>query len=264
MSAIAAPLNASAPGRPDAGASTLPGLGRLTKVELRKMTDTRAGFWLLFSVAGLTAAAVVLMVLAGHGSDHTLRPMLNIAVQPANVLLPVVGILLITSEWSQRTGLITFTLVPRRGRVLVAKLLASLVLAAAAYALAVLLAVLGTAAAGSNDADTWSLGAGLLGQMAVYTATSMLMGLALGAAILVSAPAIVAAFALPLAVSAVTHIIHPLRGVGRWIDQSRTLADLVDHLYSGHEWARVGVTLLVWLVLPLAVGAWRFLRGEIR
>ena len=37
-----------------------PGLGRLTLVELRKMSDTRAGFWLLATTALLTVAAAVI------------------------------------------------------------------------------------------------------------------------------------------------------------------------------------------------------------
>ena len=37
-------------------AAQRPGLGRLTLVELRKMTDTRAGFWLQLAVVALTRA----------------------------------------------------------------------------------------------------------------------------------------------------------------------------------------------------------------
>ena len=37
------------------------------------------------------------------------------------ILLPVVAILSVTSEWSQRTGLITFTLVPHRGQIILAQ-----------------------------------------------------------------------------------------------------------------------------------------------
>ena len=59
------------------------------------------------------------------------------------LLLPIVGILLVTSEWSQRTAQVTFTLVPRRGRVLAAKVSASVVLALVAFALALVLAVAG-------------------------------------------------------------------------------------------------------------------------
>ena len=37
----------------------------------------------------------------------------------------MLGILLVTSEWTQRTALVSFTLTPVRGRVLVAKVLAA-------------------------------------------------------------------------------------------------------------------------------------------
>ena len=37
---------------------------------------------------------------------------------PMTVILPIIAILSVTSEWSQRTGLTTFTLVPHRGRVI--------------------------------------------------------------------------------------------------------------------------------------------------
>ena len=49
-------LTAPFPHRADAR----PGLTRLTAVELRKMTDTRAGFWLLLAVAVLTVVVVAI------------------------------------------------------------------------------------------------------------------------------------------------------------------------------------------------------------
>lgn len=40
------------------------------------------------------------------------------------IFLPVIGIIAVTGEWSQRTALTTFTLVPRRWRIVVAKIVA--------------------------------------------------------------------------------------------------------------------------------------------
>ena len=40
---------------------------------------------------------------------------------PQGFLLPVMGILLVTQEWTQRTGMVTFTLEPHRGKVIAAK-----------------------------------------------------------------------------------------------------------------------------------------------
>src|SRR6478672_3653848 len=119
--------------QPRARTFSRPGLRRLTMVELRKMVDTRAGFWLQLSVLALTVLVVVLSAVLGHNDDHTLADFLKNSVQPASVLLPIVGILLVTSEWSQNTTLTTFALVPQRSRVIAAKVLASLVLSVAAF-----------------------------------------------------------------------------------------------------------------------------------
>jgi ABC-type transport system involved in multi-copper enzyme maturation permease subunit len=232
---------------------------RLTAVELRKATDTRAGFWLQVATAAVTLAAVVLLVIVGDHPDRALDNVLPLAVQPAAFLLPVVGILLVSSEWSQRTALITFTLVPRRLQVLAAKLAAGLVLAL--FAMAVCLALSAFAAAVSGGELT--LSAGILGQTVVFVVTSMLIGVGFGAAFQSSAPAIVASFLLPIAYAAVGSI-HAIDGAARWFDQTRSLAPLTDELFSATEWARAGTTLAVWLVLPLAIGAWRLARGEIR
>jgi ABC-2 type transport system permease protein len=245
------------------GADARPGLGRLTAVELRKMTDTRAGFWLQLAVVVLTVAAVAIVCLFGHRQDQTLRATMEAAVAPASVLLPIVGILLVSSEWSQRTGMVTFALVPRRPRVLAAKLLASVVLSLVALALCLVVAVVGTAVAAPGLEHTWSLPAGLLGQHIVSLATGMISGVALGAALLASAPAIVLSFVLPIAWA----IAGPLAGldaVARWLDGTYSLAPMTAHLMSAMEWARAGTTLALWMALPLLIGLWRIQRGEIR
>ena len=182
---------------PAGTAGNRPGLARLIRVELRKMTDTRSGFWLQLSVLGLTALVVVIVALAGDDSDHSFREMLSAAIQPASILLPVAGILLVTQEWSQRTGLITFALVPNRGRVIAAKLGAGVVLALAAAVVAVVFSAIGTAVTSPDIANAWSLPIGLLGQDLVNVITAMVTGVAFGAAILASAPAIVVYFGLP-------------------------------------------------------------------
>jgi ABC-2 type transport system permease protein len=247
----------------DLGRDHRPPLARLTRVELRKMYDTRAGFWLLLSGGLITLATALISVLTGNDELHTLRETLDNCTQAINVLLPVVGILLVTSEWSQRTALLTFTQVPQRGRVLAAKVLASLVLAVAAVVVALALSAL-CVAINPAATDAWHLDLGLLGQSLLYTMVSMLIGVGFGAALLLSAPAIVAIFVLPLAWTAVSHLIPGLDGLAKWTDQSETFSALTDHLLSGREWAQVLTTTLLWAALPLAVGTWRFLRGEIR
>ena len=104
---LAAPIRVNT-----AGVHARPGLGRLVAVELRKMVNTRAGFWLQVAMVAITVVVVAVRSAMGDPADHTFAAVLNVGVKPAAVLLPIAGILLVTSEWSQRTGMITFTLVP--------------------------------------------------------------------------------------------------------------------------------------------------------
>ena len=244
-------------------ADTRPGLGRLTAVELRKMTDTRAGFWLQLAIVVLTVLVVAATCIWARPEDQTLRSMLSIAVAPASVLLPIVGILLVSSEWSQRTAMTTFALVPRRPRVLAAKLLASVVLSLVALALCLVVAAVGTAVAAPGLEHTWSLPVGLLGQHVVSLGTGMISGVALGAALLASAPAIVLSFVLPIAWAIVGRLAG-LDAVARWLDGTYSLAPMTEHLMSAMEWARAGTTLALWMLLPLLIGLWRIVRCEIR
>jgi ABC-type transport system involved in multi-copper enzyme maturation permease subunit len=254
---LPAPAAARAP-------DTRPGLGRLALVEVRKMTDTRAGFWLLLSTAALTVATAVILVLAAAEDDSTLRNFLSAIVQPASILMPIVGILLVTSEWSQRTAMITFTLVPRRSRVLVAKLLAGLALAVIAFLLCLLVAVVATAVGGADAAGTWSLPADLIGQFAISVAVSMLIGIGFGAVLLASAPAIVLYFVLPIVWAALGSIFMALRDAARWLDMSSTMAPMLEHTLSAAEWARVATSLALWMVLPIVLGFWRVARSDVR
>src|SRR5689334_25040951 len=109
-----------------------PPLARLILVELRKAVDTRAGRWLLVLIALVAVGAAILTGVTGSDADRNLVHVLGDTSQLVAILLPVLGILLVTSEWSQRTALTTFTLVPRRERVIAAKAAAGVLLAAAA------------------------------------------------------------------------------------------------------------------------------------
>jgi ABC-2 type transport system permease protein len=240
-----------------------PGLARLTSVELRKMTDTRAGFWLLVATAGLSVAAVVLLALAGETEDVTLRGMLGIAVAPVGVLIPVVGILLVSSEWSQRTSLLTFTLVPHRSRIVAAKLAAGVALSLVATQICVVVALVATAIVEPSVAHAWSLPPWMLGQTTIYVVTGMITGIGFGALLLSSAPAIVLYFALPLGWTALGSLAF-LADAARWLDGARSLSPMTQELMSSTQWARAGTTLAVWMLLPLLVGLWRVTRGTVR
>jgi ABC-2 type transport system permease protein len=245
-----------------AGVHTRPGLGRLVAVELRKMVDTRAGFWLQVATVAITVVAVIVACVVGDAADLTFQSVLNVGLQPAAILLPVLGILLVTSEWSQRTGLITFALVPVRSRVLGAKLIASLVLAVAMFVASVAIVAAGVLVASPGVDGTWADAAPLIGQSAVYLTAGMVVGVALGAILLASAPAIVALFALPVSWMAVVSLPF-LADIAPWMSTARALSPMQEEVMSATQWAHVGTALALWMLLPLAIGIWRITRREV-
>ena len=239
-----------------------PGLGRLVAVELRKMVDTRSGFWLHITMVALTAAVVIARRVFGEGGDHTFAGVLDVGLQPAAVLLPVIGILLVTSEWSQRTGMITFALVPVRSRVLGAKLIASIVLSLATLVMSVAVVAAGVLVASPGVNGTWSDAATLIGQSAVFLTTGMVVGVAFGVVLLASAPAVVALSALPIAWTAAASLSF-FAGAAPWLDTRLALGPMHEEVMSATQWAHAGTALAIWMLLPLAIGAWRITRREI-
>src|SRR4051794_19161398 len=245
-----------------AGGHARPRIGRLVTVELRKMVNTRAGFWLQIAMVILTAVVVIARRVFGDGGDHTFAGVLDVGLQPAAVLLPITGILLVTSEWSQRTGMITFTLVPVRSRVLGAKLIASLALALATLVMSVAIVAAGVLVASPGLDGTWSDAAALIGQSAVYLTTGMVVGVAFGAVLLASTPAIIALSALPITWTAVASLSF-FADAGPWTDTRLALAPLHEEVLSATQWAQAGTSLALWMLLPLLIGIWRIARQEV-
>ena len=111
-------------------------MSRLAKVEFRKALDTRAGRWFVISILGLVLVVEVDLRLRAPTTAKDFDDFLGIAGAVLGYFLPILIIMLVTSEASQRNGLVTFTLEPRRPRVVVAKFLAGLALAVAVMVLA--------------------------------------------------------------------------------------------------------------------------------
>ncbi|MEP6854550.1 MAG: ABC transporter permease [Pedococcus sp.] len=239
---------------------------RLAVVELRKQLDTRAGRWLLITI-GLVIAAIVTIMLFVGGGAHGYGGYLSATSTPLMVLVPIVGILAATAEWSQRTGLTTFALEPRRHRVVLAKVVAALVAAAASLGAALGLAALANliAVQGRGADSTWSLSGTLLTGVAVVLVLSLAQGVGFGLALLNTPAAIVAYLVLPTVWTIVTAMVERMRTVGEWLDLGSASTPLLEGAaMQTRDWAQVGTASLLWVALPLAIGLWRVRRSEVK
>lgn len=245
--------------------TTRPGvpLGRLIGVELRKSVDTLAGRWLLIAIALITIAANVIFVIFGPDGSHTLTNFFAVSGTPQGFLLPILGILLVTSEWSQRTAMVTFSLVPKRLQTVWAKLAAAAVLGTLVFLVAVAIGSLLTATAGSSD--PWDVSAAEMGQFYLGQIIGVVQGVAFGLLILNSPAAIVSFLFIPIVFSIVTSVWATVRDAQPWIDLGTSSFYLFEGgTLTGEQWAQLATSSGIWLFLPLVLGTLRVLRTELK
>lgn len=239
-------------------------LSRLVRVELRKMVDTRAGMWLMIAMVAISVAAVTIFGFAAQAQDKTFGNFMSFAATPQGYLLPVLGILLVTQEWTQRTAMVTFTHVPNRGSVLAAKVYAALLIGLAAIVVAFLMAALAAVAFGHGHGFDHTSGIDFA-KFGIVQVLAILQGLAYGLLFLNSGAAIVLYFVIPQAIAIITHLISGLHSAAPWIDLGESQRHLTTAgSMSGQEWMQLVVTASIWVVLPFVIGLWRVRRAELK
>jgi ABC-2 type transport system permease protein len=245
-------------------------LARMATTELRKMFNTRSGFGLLASIgilALLATAAVILFAFHDQLTYSTFTSAINI---PMTVILPVIAILSVTGEWSQRTGLTTFTLVPHRGRVIAAKALASVGVAFVTipltFGIGALGNLLGTAIAGIDP--VWDLTALNLATIVLGNILSLLFGFMLGVLIRNSVRALVAYFVYQFLLPTLPPIVAAsqdwFRDLRPWVDFDYAQSALFHGVLTTQQWTQLAFTGTVWLAIPMIIGLARVMKAEIK
>lgn len=254
------------PAAPDAAPVDIAGdrvpFARLVSLEVRKMVDTRSGMWMLITMAGISFLVCgILLIWGNEPGDTDFATFLGLISMPLMVLLPIMGIMSATQEWSQRTGLATFTLVPRRGRIIAAKSIASLVLTLVLLAAGAVAAAAATLIGGGEFTMQGVSAAGLTIAALIFT----LQGVAFGAAFLNTPIAIVASLVLPTVWSILTSMITRVQDIAPWLDLQVVTAPLINgDMAGGKDWAQLATASLAWVALPLAIGTYRILTREVK
>lgn len=241
--------------------------GRLVGVEIRKMADTRAGIWLLSLTVLVTAAFMIIFFFVADSDERIFGNFIGIAATPQGFVLPVLGILLITSEWGQRTAMVTFALEPSRSRVIGAKVVAALIFGLGAFIAAIALASLGTLLGGAEGGfDDLRLSTFLL--FLGLQILGIMQGLAYGLIFLNTPAAIVTFFVLPIASSIVFSLVPALRDSAPWLDLGAAQEPLFElgtgASLTGEQYAQLGTTALIWIVIPFIAGWIRVMRTELK
>jgi ABC-2 type transport system permease protein len=244
---------------------------RLVAIELRKMFNTRSGLWLLISIGVLSVVATGAVLVFAPDSEIAYENFAAAIGFPMSVILPMIAILGVTSEWSQRSGLTTFTLVPSRGRIIWAKAFATFVVGvvsmAVAFAVGAVGNLLGSAVMGLDT--VWDVSLAAAAQIVLGNLVGMAIGFTLGVVLRNSAAAIVGYFVVSLVLPGILALLAQVRSwfadLQPWIDWNATQVVLFENgTDTVREWAMLASTTGIWIALPLVIGLLLLRRSEVK
>jgi ABC-2 type transport system permease protein len=244
---------------------------RLVTIELRKMFNTRSGLWLLVSIGVLSVVATGAVLIFAPDSEIAYENFAAAIGFPMSVILPMIAILGVTSEWSQRSGLTTFTLVPSRGRIIWAKAFATFVVGvvsmAVAFAVGAVGNLLGSTVMGLDA--VWDVSLAAAAQIVLGNLVGMAIGFTLGVVLRNSAAAIVGYFVVSLVLPGILALLAQVRSwfadLQPWIDWNFTQVALFENdTDTVREWAMLASTTGIWIALPLVIGLLFLRRSEVK
>ena len=236
----------------------------LVRTELRKSVNTRSGRVLILAVLALAVIGLVWNLYQSRDSQAIFGDFAGIASIGVQILLPVIGVMAMTSEWSQRTALTTFTLSPRRVRVQLAKFVSALVLSAVVLTVVIAVAFAVTALSGvvSGEGASYA-GAGVGAFLAIYLTNGLyvVMGAAFGAVLANTAIAIVAFFIAPTVWSLAGPAVF--KDNAQWLDVFGAFDRIAERDMQGML-PETLTAITVWIVVPTIVGLWASSRREVK
>jgi ABC-2 type transport system permease protein len=148
-----------------------------------------------------------------------------------------------------------------------ATFLVGVVSMAVAFAVGAVGNLAGSALAGV--ATVWDISLSTAPQIVLGNLVGMAIGFTLGVVLRNSAVAIVGYFVVSLVLPGILALLAQVRDWFRdlqpWIDWNYTQVELFEGgTNSGTEWARLGSTTVLWIVLPLVIGLFLLRRSEVK
>ncbi|MPQ99064.1 hypothetical protein GB931_14260 [Modestobacter sp. I12A-02628] len=251
-STLTAPTT-TATARPHVRTTGVP-LTALTALEVRKSLSTRSGKLVAIAATLVAPAAITVVLLAGEEAGRAVEMIAVLGSLGALVLLAL-GVLSTAGEWTHRTVQTTFLTVPRRGRVVTAKVVAAAGLGAVLTAVGVGVACALLALGG--DGVTWDGTARAAAVLVAGGAAFTVVGAGIGAALTNAPAALTGAYLVVLGVFPVLLTARP--EIGEKLDPTTSLVLLA----AGPATATPVLVLTGWVLLSVVAGTLVTLRRAV-
>ena len=246
--------------------------GNLVKAESRKYVNTRAALVLSILMAAVLAM-VTIGVIAAYPDLTKVATGTNLQFLPlamTSVLTAIIVILPVTSEWTQRGVLTTFVVEPRRERIIAAKALVALgVVLTVWLAIQLSCAVFNAVGAAAHGLEAswevhWTRWLGGIEVLFLNAAVAFALALLLRN----TALTITVFVAVPFTVGALSQFGELLEKITAWLrSPGAILQTILSTQKDGQTpdatlWGQFTVGVVVWIVVPLAIGLWLNCRAD--
>jgi hypothetical protein len=240
-----------------------PSFAKLVAIELRKSVNTRSGQMLILGVLAIAIAALGWELTHLGSGPASFEGFLGTASTGVQLLLPVIGVMAMTSEWTQRTALTTFTLSPRRVPVQLAKFASAIVLSIVLLTVTTVLTLAATALGGviGGDGASYAGMGGVLAGAYLTNALNVVMGAAFGAVIAQTAVAVLVYFVAPTVWTLAGHALF--KDNAAWLDVFGAFGRIAERDLNGML-PETLTAIGVWILLPTVVGLWASSRREVK
>lgn len=223
--------------------------------ELRKLTDFRGGRILIW----VTIALEVLFGLgltAASGEPVPVVSVITMALFPLVYLIPVLGIIMTTDEWRQKTVMVTYAQDSNRTGVFIAKIIALAILTLLYFVVAIIIGLVVAPLFGAPVSGIADLPAAL---PVILTALGLavLVGAGLGGATLSLGLGLVLMFVGGQAVAPILRQLPATSEFAGYLDFFSPLQTMLMGIAWPPEVTKAIVAFALWTVVPLAIAVWR-------
>lgn len=228
-------------------------LSSIVKAEARKATDTIVAKTIIITTAFLTLGMFLVSIFRFEDSAPWTDPFMAIS-SPATTLLAIIIILLICEEWTRGTALVTYTFIPQRNKVILAKLIILLV-----FFLGTIIVLYAFSAIASIIASgiysytiSWSASISSVVRLMLPLFVNMLFGFSMAIATQETTIALGLYFVIP-PITVVASQLPVIGPYSKWFSLEHSSSLFIAGA-SGVTGAQYICSIIIWIVLPCIIG----------
>ncbi len=225
----------------------------IIRSELRKAFSTRASIAITLVALLLTVGMSIWSAVLLEAGESWYIPFKQVA-SPLVTISPLLVILLVCEEWDKGSALVTFTQVPKRSRIVVAKTVVAVLIFLVSFVVSLLLTLFVSVTASNVHHFSLNWNASLSSFLTLVL--PLLVNMGLGLAMALFSRSTVISISLYFIIPPITVMLSQISSIGeyaRWISLGHSSSIFVAGL-TPQTYSQIAVSVIFWIAVPFVIG----------